>query len=585
MRGKYQIQCDRVGEITVLVYAEELQVEVEREGQRKKHKSKLSKSESEFIGIIGQYGAKHTPISSRYIEARYMEVSGTSNLPLNFIKNTLASVRRKFSECVFNLTGISGVKFVVNINRSGYFLNVDEVKSPTNYRPALIEVDVDKYLKIKAVFNSIKSEHRRIAKTLGLSFLVSLSAFFLILLIQYYYISSEIQKNSEDVVGTMINLTELSCSSDDAMLMKTLGNSISLESALIKDVDSNDQCMVTEDSVERFQSRPDKWYKRTSSYLYISRINSGHEVHGRIRLKSINSRYSRYLSPLLFESLTFERLDQFKLSIGNKVESRAVYKDTINTGLVVSYYGENIILEMVLLSLVLFSIIYLRKAINLTRYIILLFGFSIKLEGVINTNSMQVEYYEALSLFKIGGRNTQGAIGFLRKSKLLSTHTIITLEVLSKAEEQYGSIGFNLCPSILLNDHHFSNICRIIMDSDKLFVIEVTEDSKVSYSDKIVEKINLLSGLENVKIAIDDFGQGNNNVGLLNVVNASYIKIDKKITQDTSSNNYKDKITKIIELANSFGVDVIFEGVEDKNIKSMLGEGAVFQQGYYYNRG
>ena len=70
----------------------------------------------------------------------------------------------------------------------------------------------------------------------------------------------------------------------------------------------------------------------------------------------------------------------------------------------------------------------------------------------------------------------------------------------------------------------------------------------------------------NVRIAIDDFGQGYSGLDMLMQVNPHYIKIDKAFITDLGDNSRKQAIVnKVAGLAHSLGLVVIAEGVETES--------------------
>jgi len=89
-----------------------------------------------------------------------------------------------------------------------------------------------------------------------------------------------------------------------------------------------------------------------------------------------------------------------------------------------------------------------------------------------------------------------------------------------------------------------------------------------------------------VRIAIDDFGTGYSSLAYLKGLPANALKIDKsfvkglgELVEDTAL------VRTVIELAHTFGMEVIAEGVESGSQAVLLREmGCDFAQGYYWQR-
>lgn len=89
-----------------------------------------------------------------------------------------------------------------------------------------------------------------------------------------------------------------------------------------------------------------------------------------------------------------------------------------------------------------------------------------------------------------------------------------------------------------------------------------------------------------IQLAIDDFGVGYSSLARLKALPVSTIKIDRGFVHDLATNPEDVAIVKsIIELASSFGLDVIAEGVEDATAASVLADlGCRRAQGYLFGK-
>lgn len=100
--------------------------------------------------------------------------------------------------------------------------------------------------------------------------------------------------------------------------------------------------------------------------------------------------------------------------------------------------------------------------------------------------------------------------------------------------------------------------------------------------------ISILNDIRNlgVKISIDDFGTGYSSLNYLKKFPMTNLKVDQSFVKDIMNNEDDASIVKaIIDLGHTLNMEVIAEGVEDKDQLMRLQEyGVDFIQGYYYSK-
>jgi diguanylate cyclase (GGDEF)-like protein len=121
-----------------------------------------------------------------------------------------------------------------------------------------------------------------------------------------------------------------------------------------------------------------------------------------------------------------------------------------------------------------------------------------------------------------------------------------------------------------------------------LLQVEITETALVSAPSRVVPVLERLQTI-GVKVAIDDFGIGNTSISQLRDLPVSQLKIDRLFVQDLASGHGKPGSTPVVramvDLAHSFGLTVVAEGVEDAVTAGRLAALGVDQaQGYLYSR-
>ena len=109
---------------------------------------------------------------------------------------------------------------------------------------------------------------------------------------------------------------------------------------------------------------------------------------------------------------------------------------------------------------------------------------------------------------------------------------------------------------------------------------EFTTDSEVSRS--VVERIKALG----VRLSIDDFGTGYSALAYLARLDVEELKIDKSFVIDLADNPANLAIVRaVIEVASSFGLDTVAEGVEDeRSLEQLRWLGCTIAQGYLVSR-
>ena len=138
-------------------------------------------------------------------------------------------------------------------------------------------------------------------------------------------------------------------------------------------------------------------------------------------------------------------------------------------------------------------------------------------------------------------------------------------------------------------DENFAERLKSIADRHAIphafLEIEITESALMDDPDAIIQQNRKLreSGFT---VAIDDFGVGYSSLGLLQDLPADVLKIDRCFVQrDLTERKSIMIIRGIVQIAKTFGLKIVCEGVETKEQQAILSEtGCDLGQGYYYSR-
>lgn len=119
----------------------------------------------------------------------------------------------------------------------------------------------------------------------------------------------------------------------------------------------------------------------------------------------------------------------------------------------------------------------------------------------------------------------------------------------------------------------------------KYIQVEITEMAGVEDVGQMISLINTLHDY-GVTVAIDDFGIGYSSLNMLKDYEADIVKIDKSLLDDVGeSEKAKKLLESIIKISRDVGMEVLIEGVEEKDQLEYVSRiGCDYVQGYYFDR-
>lgn len=141
-----------------------------------------------------------------------------------------------------------------------------------------------------------------------------------------------------------------------------------------------------------------------------------------------------------------------------------------------------------------------------------------------------------------------------------------------------------------LEAHDF---CSLIEHALKLWNIEperlTLEITESVFMENLENTMIMFADLRNrlgIRISIDDFGTGYSSLAYFKHIPADELKIDQSFIKDLKNNHSDQKIVELtIQLAKSFKLDIVAEGVEDKETLDMVKHlGCDYAQGYYFSK-
>jgi diguanylate cyclase (GGDEF)-like protein len=156
-----------------------------------------------------------------------------------------------------------------------------------------------------------------------------------------------------------------------------------------------------------------------------------------------------------------------------------------------------------------------------------------------------------------------------------------------QADNPGFELNVNLSASQLGNPHLIDEV-RAVLESTglppRLLVLELTES--VALTD-LAESARVLSGLKTlgVRIALDDFGTGFSSLSHLGTLPVDVVKIDRSFVQAMQETTGASVAEAVLQIARTFNLAPVAEGVEDALQADRLRELECAQaQGYHFAR-
>jgi len=152
----------------------------------------------------------------------------------------------------------------------------------------------------------------------------------------------------------------------------------------------------------------------------------------------------------------------------------------------------------------------------------------------------------------------------------------------------FSTLAINISVRQFQNDEFIDKLSELLKQHQlpaSAIELEITESLLLERTDEAIQKLEKLKSM-GFKIAIDDFGTGYSSLSYLNRVPLNKIKIDQSFIRQMLTDQRQAALVKtIISLSQSIGVDVIAEGVEEKEEKDFLLNNDCFKyQGYYFSK-
>jgi len=159
---------------------------------------------------------------------------------------------------------------------------------------------------------------------------------------------------------------------------------------------------------------------------------------------------------------------------------------------------------------------------------------------------------------------------------------------LAEWHRRYPDLGVsvNVSPAQLITLDFVSTVTQILQSCDveaRLLTVEITEHALVLDTDQALATLRDLKAL-GVRIAVDDFGTGYSSFAQLKSLPVDTLKIDRGFVRDLGVSAHDLAIVRsIVSLADSFGLELVAEGVEtDVAAATLVALGCTRVQGFLF---
>ena len=149
-------------------------------------------------------------------------------------------------------------------------------------------------------------------------------------------------------------------------------------------------------------------------------------------------------------------------------------------------------------------------------------------------------------------------------------------------------IAINLSVRDIMNPELLTIITQLLQANqldERCLSFEITEGDLVNDPDKAIQELQKYRD-KGYAIAIDDFGTGYSSMSYLQNLPITILKIDKSFVLNLSTQVGDQNIVQsVIQLAHSFNLSIVAEGVENKETLALLKQwGCEYAQGYYMSK-
>ncbi|WP_429363345.1 EAL domain-containing protein [Paraburkholderia sp. GAS32] len=217
--------------------------------------------------------------------------------------------------------------------------------------------------------------------------------------------------------------------------------------------------------------------------------------------------------------------------------------------------------------------------------------FQVVYQPIVDTRTRHCVGVEALLRWghpKFGAGGPGLFIGEIEGTRLLSALTCFVLREANNALTQlpfprHWHISVNICARHLMEDRFVEDICESAGPMLERLVLELTERSFVERTPRVVTALSHMKQ-RGVRLSLDDFGTGFNNLDLLADFRFDYVKVDRRFLAMRGEARIQF-LKSVTALVHTLGAKVVVEGVESAAEHDVVQRSGIdLAQGYWYGK-
>ena len=210
-------------------------------------------------------------------------------------------------------------------------------------------------------------------------------------------------------------------------------------------------------------------------------------------------------------------------------------------------------------------------------------------QAILDTNTLEVEKYEALIRLRKDDGTLLGPYQFLEISQKIKLYPQLTEIMLEKTFSFASETGKDISINIAFTDIHDKKTRELIYKKIQQYniasqlTVEILENQEISDENLMLLFIDNIYKL-GAKIAIDDFGSGFANFQHITNIRSDYMKIDGSLIKNIDTDkNARLVVETIVIFAKKLGKKTIAEFVHSKEVYNVVKEiGIDYVQGFYF---
>ncbi len=225
--------------------------------------------------------------------------------------------------------------------------------------------------------------------------------------------------------------------------------------------------------------------------------------------------------------------------------------------------------------------------------------FSIQYQPIIDSKSRQIVKAEALLRWdcdELGMITPDYFIPIAEETGIILPIGKWVIKEACQQVKKWRDLGWkNICVTVNVSARQFQSdsslletVCEALQKnslSSDAIQLELTEGVLLEETSASAEMMKRIEDI-GIKLLIDDFGTGYASLSYLQRYNFDSLKIDRSYIDTVLRSEQDAKLVKaVIAMANSLGMSVVSEGVENKEqLEFLLDANCEFMQGYYFSK-